>query len=96
MVYHVLTDLDIDSLTEFKRRLEEMGFLHFEKDSYINYKASHPMANDPSRGVRRAFTIDTETKSFTALSTWEGDFITVDEFLQHYYGEFYGLKFGMN
>lgn len=94
MIYNVLTDLDVDSLTAFQHLLEEMGFSNFDGDRWIDYEVY--IATAPLMNVRVAFTISTETKLFSILSAWDGDFSTVGEFLKHYYGEFLGLKHGLN
>ena len=94
MVYNVLTDLDIDSLTAFQHLLEDMGFLYIDEEPWINFKAC--VATAPILGLRMAFTIITDTKRFYVMSAWDGDFMTIEEFLQHYYGEFIGSKHGLN
>ena len=94
MVYNVLTDLDIESLTAFQHLLEDMGFLYMDGKHWINFEAC--VATAPLMGLRMAFTIITETNTFYVMSAWKGDFITIEEFLQHYYGEFIGLKHGLN
>lgn len=94
MIYNVLTDLDVDSLTAFQHLLEDMGFRYIDNEPWINFEAC--VATAPLMNVRVAFTINTETKRFSVLSGWDGGFITVREFLKHYYGEFLGLKHGLN